>query len=457
MIHFGLSSVVPYVLYGGGVAAFLLSIFWRPIVGLYYLVPLIPLQTARYYLIGFPFGQSMVDIILFGTVVGMLIRQRPIFPSTPWNLLLVIYCAYTFISLCLGSFYLHRPLPLSLNDPRLADWKNYMVMPLILFVVAAATTERRQIRVLLLLMLAAIFLLNRGFWDTVSDRDFSSFSYDLRDEGGMGYAGVNGFAAFEAQAATFLVALSLFEKRWLLRLIYLSVAGFSVACLMYSLSRGGYLAFLVGCLFLGIVKQRKLLVLLAVFLLTWTSLVPRAVQQRVYMTYDQNSGELDHSAAMRVSLWEEAKPVFDSNPVFGSGFDTYAYTDHINGYRDTHNIFVKVLVETGVAGLFLFLWILVKTFGVGYRLFREAQDDFLRSLGLGLSVWVICVAAANLFGDRWTFLQVNGYMWVLGGLVFRALELEANAASVKDDQPKVSDVAVDAVAGSGQEPLPAVL
>jgi putative inorganic carbon (hco3(-)) transporter len=455
MVHLGLSGVVPYALYGAGIVAFLLSIFWRPIVGVYYLVPLIPLQTARYYLIGFPLGQSVVDVILLGVVVGMLIRHQSIFPPTPWNLLLGIYCAYTFVSLCLGSFYLHKSLPLSPSDPRLADWKNYMVMPLILFLVAATITERRQIKVLILLMLAAILMLDRGFWDTVSGRDFSSFSYDLRDEGGMGYAGVNGFAAFEAQAATFLVALSLFEKRWIWRLAYVSLASFSVICLMYSLSRGGYLAFLVGCLFLGIVKQRKLLVLLAVFLVTWTSLVPSAVRERVSMTYDENSHELDHSAAMRVSLWEEAKPAFDSNLLMGTGFNTYTYTTHLNGYKDTHNMFVKVLVETGLAGFFLFLWLLAKTFRTGYQLFRQAEDVFLSSLGLGLSAWVISAVAANLFGDRWTFLQVNGFMWVLGGLVFRALSLNAEAAQVKDNQQQIAEAGMDAEAG--QEPVPAVL
>jgi putative inorganic carbon (hco3(-)) transporter len=455
MVHLGLSGVVPYALYGAGIVAFLLSIFWRPIVGVYYLVPLIPLQTARYYLIGFPLGQGVVDVILLGVVVGMLIRHQSIFPPTPWNLLLGIYCAYTFVSLCLGSFYLHKSLPLSPSDPRLADWKNYMVMPLILFVVAATITERGQIKVLILLMLAAIVMLDRGFWDTVSGRDFSSFSYDLRDEGGMGYAGVNGFAAFEAQGAAFLVALSLFEKRWLWRIVYVSLAGFTLVCLMYSLSRGGYFAFLAGFLFLGMVKQRKLLVLLAVFLVTWASLVPPAVRQRVLMTYDENSQELDHSAATRVSLWEEAKPVFDSNFLLGTGFDTYAYTTHLNGYKDTHNMFVKVLVETGLAGLFLFLWLLAKTFLVGYRLFRRAEDAFLSSLGVGLSVWVVCVVAANLFGDRWTFLQVNGFMWVLGGLVFRALSLEAEASQVRDNQEQVSEAGVDAAAT--QEPVPAVL
>ncbi len=452
MMHFGLEGVAPYLLYGAGIVAFLLSILWRPIIGIYYLVPLIPLQTARYELISFPLGQSVVDLILVGVVLGLLIRHQPIFPSTPWKSLLGIYCVYTFLSLCLGSSYLHRPLPLWPTDPRLADWKNYMVMPLMLFVVAAAVTETRQMKVLLWLMCASILLLDRGFWDTVAGRDFSTFSYDLRDEGGMGYAGVNGLAAFEAQAAIFLLALSSFEKRWRPRILYLSLAGFSVVCLMYSLSRGGYLALLVGCLFLGLVKQRKLLILLAVFLATWTSLVPPAVQQRVLMTYDKNSHELDHSAATRVNLWEEAMQIYDTNPLLGAGFDTYAYSSHYNGYKDTHNLFVKVLVETGVAGLCLFLWLLAKTFRTGYRLFRLARDPFLSSLGLGLAAWVICSVTANLFGDRWTYLQVNGFMWVLGGLVSRALLLEAEAAQAEDSPVEVPD----ATAGepAAEEPVP---
>jgi putative inorganic carbon (hco3(-)) transporter len=452
MIHLGLSGVVPSLLYAAGIAAFFLSIFWRPVVGVYYLVPLIPLQTARYYLIGFPLGESVVDLILLSVIVGLLIRHQPIFGPTPWNWILAVYCIYTFISLCLGSSYLHHSLPFSPSDPRLADWKNYMVMPLILFVVAATINEKRQMKLLLGLMLMAILMLNRGFWDTVSSRDFSSFSYDLRDEGGMGYAGVNGFAAFEAQAATFLMVLALFEKRWLWRIGFLSLAAFSAVCLMYSLSRGGYIAFLAGCLFLGVVKQRKLLVLLAAFLATWTSLVPPAVQQRVLMTYDESSGELDHSAETRLTLWEQAMPLFDSNPVLGTGFDTYAYTHHYNGYKDTHNLYVKLLAETGAIGLCLFLWLIVKTFSAGYRLFRRADDPFLSSLGLGLSVWVVCVVVANLFGDRWTFLQVNGFMWVLAGVVSRGLALKEETSLAGNQQP-IADPAINVPATAEPAPL----
>jgi O-antigen ligase len=451
MFNFGLSGIVPYVMYGAGICAFFLSIFWKPIIGVYYLIPLIPLQTLRYKLIGFPLGQSVVDIILLGVLIGLLIRGRTIFLSTPWNRLLGIYCSYTFISLCLGSFYLHRPLPLWITDSRFADWKNYIVMPLLIFVVAASIEDKRQIRVIFWLMFGAILALNRDFWDTVGGRDYSSFSYDLRDSGSMGYAGVNGLAAFEAQACILLLVLAAFEKRWSPRIAYWSLAGFSAVCLMFSLSRGGYLALLVGCLFLGLVKQRKVLILLAVFLATWASLVPPAVQQRVFMTYDKNTHELDHSSETRVNLWEEAMQIYDTNPLVGAGFFTYAYTSHYNGYKDTHNLYVKVLVETGVVGLLLFLWLLAKTFASGYHLFRQADDPYLSSIGLGLSAWVVCAFVANLFGDRWTYLQVNGFMWVLAGLVSRSLLFEEEAARVKREQAVLADI--DTPTGSPEPAL----
>jgi putative inorganic carbon (hco3(-)) transporter len=455
MPNFGLSEIVPYVLYGAGVCAFFLSIFWKPIVGVYYLVPLLPLQTLRYKLIAFPYGQSVVDLILLGVLFGLLIRSRTIFLFTPWNKMLSIYCSYTFLSLCLGSFYLYRPLPLWLDDSRLADWKNYMVMPLLVFVVAASIEDKRQIRIILWLMFGAILAMNRDFLDTVGGRNYSSFSYDLRDAGSMGYAGVNGLAAFEAQACVLLLVLAAFEKRWSNRIAYWSLTGFSALCLMFSLSRGGYLAFLTGCLFVGLVKQRKLLILLAVFLATWASIVPPAVQQRVLMTYDKNTHELDHSSETRVNLWEEAMQIYDTNPLVGAGFFTYAYTSHYNGYKDTHNLYVKVLVETGVVGILLFLWLLIKTFTSGYHLFRQADDPFLSSIGLGLSAWVVCVFVANLFGDRWTYLQVNGFMWVLAGLVSRSLLFEKEAARAKQDQPVLAEIA--AVSTASHEPSPAII
>lgn len=453
--HFGLEPYVPYVLYFAAVVALLSAIFYRAIVGIYFLLPLIPLQTMRYRLGDFPLGASLVGVVLLAVVLGLLREGKPILPKTPWTKIIIVYGVFTFISLCLGSFFIDRPLPLP-GDPRFGVWQDYMMMPALLLIVAAVAPDKRQMKIMILVMCLATFMLNKNFWNTVSERDFSSYSEDLRDEGGMGYAGTNGLAAFEAQSAAFLLALGSFEKKFWPRLGYRALALFSAVCLMYSLSRGGYVAFLAGWLALGFLRERKLLVLLGLFALTWTVVTPHAVQERVLMTYDEQNQATDNSTETRFSLWENALQVFNANVVTGSGFNTYAYlhlnkrTDgHSGFYEDTHNFYIKVLAETGIVGLLIFLALLAQTFAAGFRLFRRAVDPFHASLGLGLLGWLICSAVANFFGDRWTFLQVNGYLWVLGGMVSQAFVLERKGAAetceqeIPADEPQIEEPSVD--------------
>ena len=441
--NLGLEWAVPYVLYGATLTVFLLSVFWRPIIGLYFFVPLMPLQTIRYRLNDLPLGASLVYLMLLGVALGLIRKGRSIVPRTPWTSLFCVYAVVTFASLCLGSLYLGYPMPWSATDRRLPDWADYMTMPFIFFLVTASVTSVRQARLLLMLMCLSTLMLDRSFWNTVSGHDYSAYAEDLREGGPMGQAGANGLAAFEAQVSTLLVALAATEKTWRWKLAYFALAGFCVVCLLYSLSRGGYLACLAGFLFLGIAKSRKLLLLLALFALNWTAIVPSAVVDRVTMTYDQN-GSLDHSSETRVTLWEDALGLMQAHPLMGTGFDTYRYMKRVGEYEDTHNIYLKILVETGVVGLLFFLAILGTSFRQGLKLSRHASDPLLSGLGLGLAGWVICAAVACFFGDRWTYLQIQGWFWVLSGLVaFGCLHLSnpeaepvAGETAPDDDQTK---------------------
>jgi putative inorganic carbon (hco3(-)) transporter len=437
-LHFGAEGSLGILLYVGAVFAVLASIFWRPVVGIFYLAPLIPLQTMRYRLNSFPLGASVVTVVLLAVAIGVMRRKRPLLPKTPWTFLIGVYAAFTFLSLMLGSFWLGVALPFP-GTERFSVWADYMMMPALLLLVAAVEPTRLQMKGIVIMMCLAVLALDRNFLSTVSGRDFSAFSYDLRDAGSMGYAGINGMAAFEAQFVIFLVALAAFEKNFLLRLAYWVLGGLSALCLMYSMSRGGYVALLAGWLFLGLAKKRWMLVALIAFIFTWTALVPNAVRERVTMTYD--GGGLDHSSETRITLWQDAMQVFDSNIILGSGFNTYAYMHRVGDYEDTHNFFLKLLVETGIFGLALFLWLLGKTFRVGLQFSRRAKDPFYASLGLGLAGWLVTAFVANLFGDRWNYLQVCGYLWVIAGMV-------AHAKTVED-----ADVPEEAAAADLETPL----
>jgi putative inorganic carbon (hco3(-)) transporter len=432
-MHLGLEGIVPTSLWLAMVICFLISVFKEPAVGLYLLIPLLPLETIRYKLHGYFLGAQFVDILLLGAILGLKRQGREVICRTPLTGVLLVYLIFTYLSLVRGSFFLDVGLPLWFDDPRVSDWKNFVVDLLLVFLVtvSAIRTKRQMGHMLISMCLGALFLA-KGFHNIMGDRDFSAFSYELRDSGPMGGAGVNGLAAFAAQVSVFLTGLCLVERRALARIGYLCVIVASVYCLLFSLSRGGYAALLIGLLFLGFVRNRWLVLGVVGFLLVWQSLVPAAVRERVFMT--QENGEIDHSAAARLSLWDEAMRVFEADPAFGTGFDTYKYGSHVGGYGDTHNLFVKVLVETGVCGLLLFFAILYRLFRIGFRLSRTASDPFLRSIGLGFSGLMIAALIGNFFGDRWMYFQITGYTFAFGALAVRAQQITDEQDEAETDE-----------------------
>jgi putative inorganic carbon (HCO3(-)) transporter len=419
-------AIVPLVFYLATIAIFFVSAFWRPQIGVYYLAFFLPLENVRYYLHAYPFGEKFVDILLLGVFIGIVTRRNgDAWTPRPLTAVLAVWGVMLYISLVGGSFYLNYPLPLSISDPRVSDWKNYVEFFFFFLAAAGAIRTRQQIVALLLTMGCCFLMVNRAFHGTMSGRDLSNFSYGVRDAGPLRGAGENGLAAFEATCLLFLIALLGFKFK---RIVKLGIAGLictGIYCLLYTFSRGGYAAFVVGLTFLGIVNQRKLLVVVAAILISWQALLPVSVQQRIMMTYDQSDGggDLDASAQTRVDLWQDAERLIRSYPIFGTGFQTYAYMGRIGGFRDTHNYYVKIMLETGAVGLLVFLFVLWRMFALGYQLYRRAEDPLLSALGLGFAALMVGMIFTNLFGDRWSFFQVDGWMWLLLGVVARGLTL----------------------------------
>jgi len=441
VIHFGLEGYGASTIYIAAVAAFLLSIVWRPSIGMYFLVLLLPLQTWRYRLHEYPLGTQFIDILLLGIVLGMLLRRER-FELQPLGPSLLFFAVFCYLSLCLGSLYLDASLPFSLDDARFSDWKNYVEMFFVSVLVVSVMKETNQVRILLIVMCVSFLLVNRSFYTTMSDRDLSHFSYDSRDTGPLGYAGENGLAAFEAMFTAFLLGLYAFARHVAVKLGLLGLIGTGIYCLLFSFSRGGYLGLLAALVVLGILRDRKLLLLVGGLLIAWQTVLPDAVQERITMTTEAAApGELESSAQERVELWQDAFELLGQNPVIGIGFGTYQALKRVGPYSDTHNYYIKVLVETGVVGLCVFLWLLLRMWRVGFVLYRTSVDVFWRAVGLGFTGLMTSAMVCNFFGDRWTYQQVDGFLWVLLGCVVRGLILEGREVSVAGES-RASSLAV---------------
>jgi len=422
------------LLYPAAIIAFFLS-FSRPQLGIYYLVLVLPLQTMRYEIQSYPLGGSIIDIVLLGVLVGALLhRDEALFSELPVKWVLLVSFIYWYASLWHGSYSLSLPWPTSIDDVRFTYWKSYVEMGLLCFITFAVIKTEEQIRNVVLIMCASALVISVDFFQTVNGLDFSHFSPAIRYAGFIGYAGVNGLAAFDAILVLFLLGMlgSRVWQSWQRGLIVLAFLA-SMYALVFALSRGAYLAFAAGVLVMALLKKRVILVLALAGLIAGALMVPSAVSDRISGTYvesgDSEQGTLDNSSESRVLIWQDALEIFQMFPITGTGFQTYAFMHRTPGLSDTHNYYLKVLLEEGLLGFAIFLAVLAKMFAQGYRLFRSTDDDFLSSLGVAFVACITGAAVVNVFGDRWTYLQVDSYLWILLALVCRGRILARDGAT----------------------------
>ena len=440
------SSLRAIALYGIVVVSALLSIGWKQEIGLYLLTLLLPLQTTRYHLHAFPFGANIVDILLLSSICGALIRPAaPLARRSVITRFLAVMAVFYYLSLWRGSFFLGSPMPLWFDNGRLVDYKNIMVMPLLTLAALLIVRTRRQIAIILLLCSITAAAVDESYSRSAAGRNFGHYSEQTRDAGPLGYAGENGLASYMVEITCGLIPLLALKKHTVSRLLLLLLVGINISCILFSYSREAYLALAAALCFLAVLRLRLLLVPLVLLGLAWQVVLPTAVQERMTMTYshpgDAEAAQLDSSAQERVTLWTDAMTLFHDNPVFGSGFLTYSHMGRVGSYKDTHNFYLKLLVETGIVGLVLFLLQLLLFFREGFLLFRGTRDPFLSLFGLGFAALVLAAAVVNIFGDRWLFIQVDSNLWILLGCVLSAASLvqsEAHSSGPVHSAPHLS-------------------
>jgi O-antigen ligase len=323
-----------------------------------------------------------------------------------------------------GSLLTGAEYPLLPRD-RMAHWIMFQRLPVIFYLVLATVRDRRQMAVLLLCMAFSYLMLSRGTRGAVAGRDISFYRQNLRVEGALGQPNMLG--AMMAQCAAYCLGFFGVARGKALKVLVF--AAFLVGCVvvMFTYSRGAYVALAAGVLYLTMLRMPYLLLLLIPMGAAWQVWLPGAVAERISMTYD-DQGELEGSSAKRFELWNFAWNLIKSQPVLGVGFDTFRYFRADEELQDTHNLYIRVQVETGILGLAVLGWLFLKSYLTGFRLYRKGKDPFLRAIGLGFSAYMVALVMANMFGDRWTYIALSGYTFTLLALTVRAQEMENGEA-----------------------------
>ena len=437
----GIGHFIPLVAYVGFWIMCLVSLGGRPLYGLYYLMPFLPYRTMRDHFTAYPLGSNVLTILIVAVILGAIIRGKTL-PKSRLFTIWLVFAVYLYFSMWLGTAMGLARAPLWLSDTNFSTWKDYMMIPLVFIAASLVIEDRKAIRMAVIITAISLLFIDRACLMETLSHSWASFDENKRDPGPLAW-GSNVTAAFLAQFAMFFWGFMQFPKRKLFKLLSYTLVALTLLATMYTFSRAAYLAVLFGVFVLGILKNRKLLLVLGVFLLVWQAVLPTAVRERVNMTENSN-GQLEASSQERVDLWENAEKSFLHSPIVGNGYATFQLGEHVDNLRDTHNWYVKVIVETGLVGLILAIYLFQQRFSLSFRLFRKGEDPLYRGLGLGLITAMSACVISNFFGDRWTYIEVTGLLWVLFGAATRAkLLVESGTTTEQTASNPDSEVAVN--------------
>lgn len=411
----GLGSLVFYVL---GVICFFLAISGRVKWALCLVIFLAPLRNIIEKIHQFPFGRDFLDILvmamLVGWVLGAFAGHRKVFDKSLINPAAILLIIYSFLSLWRGYAYLQYYDFFNPLDPRVQDWKNFSMLPILFFLTLNNIHDKKWIERIVMIMCLSIVFVN--LYTVRQVMDFSGLVSREKINATFVYLGPNEVAAFYNQISVILLSLYFAMKKGIKKIFLIVLICINVYCVTFLFSRGAYIGLVVGLFILFAMKRPLLLIPLLGILICWQTVLPQEVKERIEMTTNEY-GQLDVSAENRILVWQQSMELFKTDPILGVGFGGFRYLGF--ALKDTHNIYLKILAEQGIIGFFVFIALIFSFFCEGWKLFRRGDDDLARALGLGFSIGVLVLLVNNMFGDRWSYFQLSAFLWVFAGLVAR--------------------------------------
>ncbi|MCI0711456.1 MAG: O-antigen ligase family protein [Chloroflexi bacterium] len=121
-----------------------------------------------------------------------------------------------------------------------------------------------------------------------------------------------------------------------------------------------------------------------------------------------DDSSLDASAAARLQLAESGINQWIDHPIFGIGIGQFAVL-----YRNTHNMYVTILAETGLIGFVLFFGLIISAFVSTFMTAIKAKS---RDISMLAATWFIVVVVVLFRGPTASTLHYDKLMFAMLGI-----------------------------------------
>lgn len=432
---------------------FAIMVFLRPQFGVFVLVLAVYLNISRQFTDrGFPgitaplVGITFLSIVAFFMLSGRMPVQRP--RTSRIELMLFVYAI--IVSL---SFFIADDKGRAME--KIIDLiKDFVIIYCVLFAIQNLKHWKQAIWIIIIVV---TFLSAIGLFQVVTktyDNNFFGLAYvqveQVVESGDSGEARLSGpvnapnlWAQILAAVLPLAVYRMLDEKRHLIKFFCFFAIGLMIFGLLYTYSRGGYLAF-GFILLLILIEQRANLVYAAISMILISLLVfqfaPAAFTERImslkFLAPTQKYGiQEDSSFQGRASEALAGMSMFADHPFLGVGIGNYEnnyqkYSRAIgieerSEERQAHSLYVQLLAETGIFGAAAF-------FGMVYLLIvelnRVRQELGEYSSNSKLKPWLTSLLF-SLVAYMTTSIFLHGayirYFWIIFALAIIGVHLSS--------------------------------
>jgi len=243
----------------------------------------------------------------------------------------------------------------------------------------------------------------------------------------------NVLAMYILLVAPFTFALFFAAKKRLVKFSAIAAATISIACLIFTWSRGAWVGFIIAAAVFFAVFGGKIAALYAAALAA-VPFLPFLLPANIIARFLSIGNVADSSTSYRVSIWQASMNMLRDFWVSGIGVGQPAYSAVYPEYSfagietapHSHNLYMQIWIEYGAAGFVLFLLIVGLFAQLCFSAVRRCEDKMVK-----FTIWASVSGIAAFLAMGFTdYVWYNYRVCLMFWIVF-AIGTAASRAAVR--------------------------
>ena len=194
------------------------------------------------------------------------------------------------------------------------------------------------------------------------------------------------------------------------------IFGLSCVCMLLTLSRGAWLGLIFAMTIFIILRDKRLLWLLILFILAAPIFIPKSFIQR-FMSIGNMA---DSSTSYRVNIWIGSLKIIKDFWPIGIGLGTKNFVYIYQKYAlsasyalHSHNFYLQILIDLGITGLILLFAIITLFYKSLLANNKFLSDDFIKTLKISLCAGFTGYLIQGLADNIWYNYRVAFLFWFI--------------------------------------------